>query len=788
MNATIDVPVHRAGRLPEDLTSFVGRRRMTADVKRLLADSRLLTLVGPAGVGKTRLAVRAARELGRAFSDGVRLVELAELDDTSLVASAVAAVLGLPDASEREPTTVLIDHLADKQMLLVLDNCEHLLDACARLVKELLSASAGLRVLATSREPLAVGGEHVLPVGPLAVPPGDTPATDDLDDLDDLAGRYPAMRLFQDRAAAVLPGFALTGENVTAVVHLCRRLDGLPLAIELAAAWLRVLAPEQLVERLEDRFRLLRAAGSTAPPRHQTLRAAVEWSFGLCSGPQRALWARLSVFAGDFDLDAAEAVCADDEPAAADVFTVVAGLVDKSILVRGEGEGRARYRMLETVRQYGAERLAADGQEERLRRGHRDYFLGQAEQADAQSCGPLQGEWFRRLTAERANLWAALEYCVTAPGEARAGLRMAAALWPYWVACGFVRDGAYWLGRALAADTEPSGDRARALWISGWIAFLKGDNAAGLVLLREARALAERLDDRTQLTYALQYLAEAEMFVGHLAVAVPMLDDALAGHRASRRWTAPALLIFGQVARAAMLSGDVERAAGLLTECISICDGLGERWTRSWSEWNLGVARWTTGALRAAAVHLRSALGAKHGLDDRLGIPFCVELLGWVAVSAGDAHRAAVLFGAADAGWEAIGRPLFGFETLLAWRRDNRARCRESLGDRAFAGAFAAGSRMPCGELVAYALEGERRAAEPRAEADAPGPPWPRPLTRREREVAAMVAQGMTNKEIAAHLVIAQRTAEGHIEKILSKLGFTSRTQIAVWATRRTGG
>lgn len=737
-----------------------------------------MTLTGVGGVGKTRLAVHVARELRRVYRDGVWLVELADLQDPSLMASALVAALELPDASGREPMEVLVDYLTDKQLLLVLDNCEHLLPACARLIAQLLPAAPDLRILATSREPLAIPGEQVWPVPSLSLPQ----ANSSMSNL--VVHQYAALSLFEDRASAVLPGFSLNSDNAVVVAQVCQRLDGLPLAIELAAVWLRVLSLEQLLARLEDRFRLLKVGEQVAPARHQTLRAAVEWSFDLCSELERTLWARFSVFSGDFDLDAAEIVCAGNGLTVADVFTGVTGLVDKSVLVRGDGGARARYRMLETIRQYGAERLAADGEETRLRRCHRDYYLELAEQADAHSCGPRQTEWGMRLCAERANLWAALEYSLTEPGEARAGLRMAGALWSYWVACGYVRDGGYWLDRALAIDTEPSHERARALWINGWIAFLRGDNSASLVWLREARELAERLGDEAELTYALQYLAEAEMFVGNMAVAVPMLDEALSRHRASNAWTSPSLLIFGQRARPAVLAGDTDQAVALLAEALSICDSLGERWTRSWTEWNLGVAWWATGDHETAKAHLFSSLRVKQDLNDQLGIPFCVELLAWVAVSAGDARRAATLFGAAEAGWELIGRPLFGFETLLSWRDENRACCREELGERTFETAREKGARLAQDKLIAYAL-GEKA---PDAAAAPAVPVAEQVLTRREREVAAMVARGMTNKEIADSLVIAQRTAEGHVERILSKLGFTSRTQIAVWIADRQNG
>jgi predicted ATPase/DNA-binding CsgD family transcriptional regulator len=768
--------LREVGNLPGDLTSFVGRRQAAAEVKRALSASRLVTLTGVGGVGKSRLSLRVAYELRRAFPDGVWLVELAAVHDAALVPRAAAAALGLLGTSAREPEASLTDYLAESSALIVLDNCEHVLGGAAELVITLLSATSRVRVLATSRAPLGVGAEHVWPVPPLSLPP--VPGRPALG----MPGQHEALALFEDRAAAVVPGFRLGPQNQDTVAKVCRRLDGVPLAIELAAVRLRVLSAEQILDRLEDRFQLLTAGKRDGPPRHQTLHAAVEWSFGLCSDSERLLWARCSVFAGEFDLDAAESVCAGDGLAAGDVLTGVAQLVDQSVLAReSDAGGRARYRLLETIRQFGAQRLASTGEAESLRRRHRDYYMRLAEQSDTDSCGPRQDQWVRRLQAERANFWAALDYCMTTPGEARMGLRLAAALWFYWIGCGFVRDGSYWLGRALAADTEPSPARARALWTAGWIAFLQGEHAASTALLEQARDLAEQLGDENALTYATLFLGNTAAFGANLEEGLALLGEARARLRRSGRWTAPGLLAFTASVQAQSLLGRMDQAVALRDECQAISESLGERWALSWLNWNLSVGWWATGDLRNAEASAIEALRLKRSLGDQLGIPFCLELLGWVASADGEPGRAAVLFGAVEDLWQRIGRPLVAGEPLVAWSDQAKARVLGDLGGRAHETARKQGARMRQGDVIAYALR-EKAPADGTASAAAPR------LTRREQEVAGLVAAGLSNKDIASRLVISQRTAEGHIEHILTKLGFNSRAQIATWVARQDGG
>jgi predicted ATPase/DNA-binding CsgD family transcriptional regulator len=753
-------------RLPVEMTSFVGRRQETADIKDALANSRLVTLTGVGGVGKSRLALHVATDLRRAFPDGVWVVELATVHDPSLVAQAVALGLDLRDQSVRDAETVLTDYLADRSALLVLDNCEHLLEVSSELVNTLLAVAPKLRVLATSREPLRSSAEHVWPVPPLSVPGPDEPAS----------RRHEALTLFEERVARSRPKFAITPENEAAVTRLCQRLDGIPLAIELAAVQMRLLSAEQILNRLEDRFRLLTQQGQDISPRHQTLRATVDWSFELCTEAERTVWARCSVFAGEFDVDAAEYVCAGGGLSEGDVFAAVAGLVDKSVLIPGEGGYHVRYRMLETIRQYGRERLVSSGEEDELRRRHRDHYLRVAVRADKDSSGTEQDRLVEDLVAERDNMVAALEYSFSAAGESKVGLRMASALWFCWIGCGFLRSGRDWLDRGLAEDREPSPERARALWLNGWISFLQGDHVASPALTREGRELAREIGDESALTFATQFLGDLQMWAGDLDQGIELLDEALNRHRLSRSWTAPALLIFALRAQAAGLAGNTDLAMALLEECHTLSEARGERWALSWTEWNVGVGWWSVGDPVNAAEHARKSLRHKDELHDRLGIACCVELLAWVAVAEGDAHRAAVLFGGVARLWETIGRPLFGSYLLLGWSQAAYARSREALGNRGFEAATEEGEELSPEALIDYALD-IKAAAEPAEQKSV--------LTKREREVAELVAEGLSNKAIANRLVIARRTAESHLDHILTKLGFTSRTQIAVWVAEQ---
>ncbi|QIZ38584.1 LuxR C-terminal-related transcriptional regulator [Saccharopolyspora sp. ASAGF58] len=774
-----------SGGLPGEPTSFVGRRQAVAEVKRLMSASRLVTLTGAGGVGKSRLALRVARDVRRAFPQGAWLIELAKLQDPSLLYHALFEALELRNRSTRALDAVLIEYLVDKRLLLVLDNCEHLLDACSELVSRLLPAAPGVRFLVTSRQSLGVAGEHVWPVPSLSLP--DVTSTNNNGELtvnDPRQGsQYESLALFEERATAVLPGFELSGDNEIAVTRLCQRLDGLPLAIELAAVQMRVLSVEEIVARLEDRYRLLTSGNRGALPRHQTLRAAVEWSFDLCSEQERVLWARLSVFAGGFDLQAAESVCADEGMNAQDVFTGVAGLVQKSVLTREKGIGSpARYRMLETIRQFGHERLVDDGKELIVRRQHRDHYFRFAEQLYAGCFGPDQKQWSQRLRLDRANLWRALDFCLTEPGESRAAIRMAAALWYYWIACGCLRDGRYWLGRALAKHTQPDRDRAWALCINGYIAGLQGDIAQSIVLLDESCALARQSGDERVLAHATQFLGMSFLLKGDLATATTMWDRSLAEHRALDELNCLTGIAYIHRSLAAACLGDLDSATDIFRECQKFCAAHGEQWVMSWALWAISFARLIDGDLSEARARIREALGIMQNLDDLLGQPACLDVAAVISAAEGDVTQFARLLGASDAMWRPIGNPRFGFYAFNELYAECETRARRSLGDSAFDAAYEQGAQLTIRRAVGEAL-GEK--TKPSTTVSAPAASAEPSLTRRERETAMLVAKGMSNKGIAEQLVISPRTVECHVEHILVKLGFNTRTQIAAWVRQK---
>ncbi|TQF74973.1 LuxR family transcriptional regulator [Rhodococcus spelaei] len=760
----------RLGNLPLDMTSFVGRRREVTEGRRLLAVSRLVTLTGIGGVGKTRLALRVAADSRRAFDDGVWLVEFGEQSDPELVPDIVAATLGLRDQVAHSPLQTLLDFLDDRQILLVLDNCEHLVDAVAKLAETLLRACPQLRILATSREPLTIGGEAAFRVPPMSAP-------------DPRAARrgvaqYEAVTLFVERAGAAVPGFELTDDNRATVAQICRRLDGLPLPIELAAARLRAMSPAQILDRLTDRYRLLVAGTRGAPTRQQTLRMCIDWSHDLCTETERGLWRRLSVFARGFELDAAEGIAAGDLTPD-DLLDVIASLVDKSILIREEPDGVVRYRLLETLRDYGLERLEESDEGADLRRRHRDWYEQLIDRADVDWIGPNQQAWILRISREGANLRAVLKYCIAEPGSAEHALTLSNALFQFWVARGALSEGRYWFDRSLDAQGGvPTKARVEALCANAVLAGNQGDAAAGLALVDEAHRAAATLDDPdsdTLVTHAAGHLA---MFDGDPKTTVEVLGNILDTVRAGEDRVRHLSTLLG-LAMAHALLDDVAAAVEYADEVLSITAPRDEAVYRAYALSSLGIALWQQEPARARA-ELEQGLRLTVRMDDPLCSAICVEVLAWIAVDANQPQRAAVLLGGAQSLWRAAGVQGVVIPGLPIHHDNCERHARRALGARSFDAAFARGTGLGLDEIVAFALEEQ---APPRA--DATQGRAATDLTPREQEVADLVARGLTNRAIAEQLVISQRTAQGHVEHVLSKLGFTSRTQIAAWVIER---
>ncbi|HST83732.1 MAG TPA: LuxR C-terminal-related transcriptional regulator [Kineosporiaceae bacterium] len=763
-----------AGNLPQELTSFVGRRRELSEVKQLLAQSRLVTLAGVGGVGKTRLALRVAAGLHRKFGAGVWLVELDQVLDAGLVAHAVGRALGLREQPGLPRAATLSEYLADRQVLLVLDNCEHLVGGVAKLVETLLRDTSQLRILATSREPLHVEGETVHPVGSLKAP-DQTRAMRSAE----LAG-YEAVTLFTERAQAVLAGFELTPTNQAVVGEICSRLDGLPLAIELAVARLRVLAPEQIRDRLADRALLTRGL-RTAPARQQTLWECLKWSHDLCVPAEQLVWARLSVFAGDFDLAAADGVCADDQLPADSVQELIELLADKSILTRTQDQaGAVAYRMLETIRSYGREQLAEIGEEALARRRHRDWHQQLAARFQADWIGPRQRDWLRRLDRTLPDLWAAVEFSLDDPGQPDAALAMVGDLQMYFTVSGLQNQERSWLNRALSRPGPPSSARLRALVYEAMLAGAVGDVPAAGDRAAQAREIAGRLDDAH--SHALATAAEGMLAIvrGDTEVAVRLSMAALDMFRAQDDvfWQA---LSLGNLTLTKVLVDDMAGAAACHQAMLAICEPTAESFHSGFTGMSLGIGLWREGDLSAAVTQMTESLRLIRRTGDTLTSSWGLEVTAWIAAGREEPRRAATLLGAATALADTMGTRAANWPDLLTYHEQCQQQVRRVLGGQAFGAAFEHGYNLSLDEAIGYAL-GEQ--SEHLANDRVRGNSALSALTRREREVAGLVAEGLTNREIAERLVVSPRTVEGHMDNIMRKLECASRAQVAALFVR----
>ncbi|MFE5702787.1 protein kinase [Rhodococcus koreensis] len=787
LHAEVDVQVHdrlpacgspqrhphasASGNFPLELTSFIGRRHELSEAKNLLAVSRLVTLTGIGGAGKTRLAMRVASAVRRDYDDGVWLVELGELGDGALLVDAVASALGVQHHSARPLREALIDYLAAQELLLVLDNCEHLVDAVAELTQILLRACRRLRVLATSREPLGVGGEAVLRVPPLAIPdPQRQPSLRGLP-------KYDAVTLFAERAAAAVPGFELTEENAVSVARICSRLDGLPLPIELAAARLRAMSPEQILQRLTDRFTLLTRGSRDASTRQQTLRLCIDWSFELCTPREQMVWSRLAVFAGSFELDAAEQVCGTDL-APGDLLDTVTSLVDKSILIREEYGSAVRFRLLDTLREYAREKLAQTGEKVQLRRRHRDWYEALALDAEAEWISAQQLDWITRLKREQPNFREALEFCVD--DDPAAGLRTAAALYVFWASQGLFNEGRHWYAQLLACQSgPPTLEWVKALYCASVMANVQGDLHAGAALVEAGRTLTAQTNDPMMHALVTDADGMLALYSGDLRHACLRLEAAVEEfiERGNQPLEIGALYPLGL---AYGMSGRTEQAIRCHERVLAITEVQGEKMYRSLSLWAFGIAVWRQGDADRAVRLLQESLELTRQVHSPRVATACLEALAWIACEQRDAPRAAVLMGAAEDLARSVGSPAVAFSGLVVYHQECDQSTRLQIGDKAFDAANRKGQRLGFDAAIAYALR------EPPPNPSVPAAGTSGGLTKREREVADLVAKGLTNQAIATRLVISPRTAQGHVEHILAKLGFTSRTQVAAWVVERT--
>jgi predicted ATPase/DNA-binding SARP family transcriptional activator/DNA-binding CsgD family transcriptional regulator len=802
--------------LPTPRTSFVGRQREIVESKRELAMTRLLTLTGVGGSGKTRLALEVARDLIGAYPDGVWLVELAPLSEGKLVPQAVARTMRVREQPGRPLIDALTEALHKKSTLLVLDNCEHLTDSVAHLADKLLNSCSRLRVLSTSRKTLEVEGEVVRRISSLSVPDTDRlPAAGEL-------MRYDAVRLFAERTRLRLSAFEITPHNVTAVAEVCTKLEGIPLAIELAAARMDVLTAEQIARRLDRALGLL-TGGRTELARHRTLRATLDWSFELLSEPERKLFCRLSVFTGGWTLEAAEAVGAGGGIEEGDVVELFLMLVDKSLVVSEAEEGGFRYGMLEPLRQYARERLEESGEDQAIKRTHAQYFLALAEEAEPKLWESGDKAWFGRLEKEHDNMRAALSWTLE-HGEAELALRLGGALRWFWRARGYYGEGRRWLERALCEEGRTSaGARAKALDGVGWLASEQHDidrvQAAaeeGLELSEEAGIGGVILADFKNL------LGEAAWLRGDYERASELFEESLGLHREARNnrgvaWSVCSLAVVsgerGDYERAKelyeegialsrkmggalplgdllisagyvyLLEGDHERATALNEEAAQLYRKRGSRGGLRYALDNLGWAALVReDHERARALHEESLVLCKEIGDKFIGSA-SLEGLACSAASRGEAQRAARLFGGAATLREAVGYHQTPRERALGEPYLDAARSR--LSEAEWEVEFAEGRNMGLEEAVEYALSEEETTTPVPPAADRPSANVSSALTRREKEIAALVARDLTNRHIAKELVVSERTVENHVANILKKLGLHSRERVAASITQR---
>lgn len=775
-------PVDRSN-LPIPLTSFIGREQELLRIKQLLADTRLLTLTGAGGSGKTRLALQVAAEMciDESATDGVWWVELASLTNPDLVPQSVASALGVREIPNKSSTEILLNYLQAKDLLLVLDNCEHLVSATAQFCELLLSACPQLKILTTSREALAIGAEQVLVVPPLTLPPSHQTSTTQT------LMEFEAIRLFLERARASNPEFSLTATSAPAVLQVCRRLDGLPLAIELAAARVKVLTVEQIAARLDDRLHLLTTGSRTALPRHQTLRATLEWSYGLLTEQEKCLFRRLSVFAGGWTLEQAEGICSGDGIESREVLDLLSHLVEKSLVTRQEQSGAARYHFLETIRSYAHTKLLDSPDMKMAQQRHLDFFLKLAEETHHWNYGePLHGERSRqeRYRVELENVRAALSWSLDG-AETEKGVRLAAALQWFWHLNGYLKEGVEWLRRALLVSSRVSPQaRAKALLVASEANQFRGNYKEAITLAEESIALYRELGDKSNLTDALRGLSDALRTQGNQERAIAVNDERMQLFRelGNEMGVAGCLVT---LAWSRQMQGDFEASVPLLEESLSVYRKRQNENAITLALGMLARVYRARGDFAQATLIYNQVMANSWKTGHTVRLTFGLEFYAVLATLQKQAERAARLWGAAHGLRESSGiaRPA-AQKDYAEYERDARSQ----LDGETFAQLYAEGKAMPLEQAVEYAMAAPIPAMVPDRDPSAPLDDTAAQkyggLTGREGQVAQLVAQGLSNREIATQLVVSERTVETHVGNILSKLNFHSRTQIGVWVLK----
>jgi predicted ATPase/DNA-binding CsgD family transcriptional regulator len=753
--------------LPAETSSFIGRVRELAEARDLLTRTRQLTLIGAGGGGKTRLALKLARTAAATgFPDGVWWVTLASLSDPRLVPQAVAKAIGVREAPGRSLVELVAERLGAEEALLVLDNCEHLAEACADLSGSLLGSCPNLKVLSTSRETLGVAGERVWVVPPLSVP--DAGLAND----PEAVLRHDSARLFVERASDASGTFALTEENAATVSELCEKLDGVPLAIELAAARTRVLSVGQILHRLEDRFRLLVGGGRTALPQHRTLRAAMDWSHDLLGREEKILLRRLSAFAGGFMLEGAEAVCSGEGLERGDVLDVLSGLVDKSLVVVDLHGEEARYRMLQTMRQYASERLEESGEDAVVRGRHAGYFLDVAEEAEPELRGPRQIVWMKRLEAEQDNLRAALWWLIRRR-EWEMVARLGWALWWFWWLPARFTEGRRWMEEALEKGgvAMPVSARARTLFVAGIMAGGQDDHRTAEPRIEESHRLFEELEDRQGTALALGGASIVAIGQGRFEEGLALLEES--GNlylELGDKWGAAAVHSFSATVWLAL--GDHGRAERLAKRGLELAREVGDAGVTGTPLYILASLAHASGDNVRARGVFGEAVEIGVQVWDWSNVAYCMEGLASLAASEGGMERAARLWGAAEAMLEDTRVMADVHAPVRSLNQGRIGAARTALGEAAFEAAWAEGRAMTPEEAVAYALD-----PTPAAEVSSPDhPAGGRILTAREVEVLSLVAEGFTDAQTAERLYLSPRTVGWHLRSVYRKLGVGSRT------------